>query len=67
MKQVLTNQGATAEKDLVIRIARLSGIGSVKKKVAQRIGAVVSGERRNGAVITRQDDGRIRLVPTDTQ
>ena len=66
IKQVLTNQGATAEKDLVIRIARLLGIGSVKKKVEQRIGAVVKGELRKGAVITRQDDGRIRLVPPDT-
>ena len=58
---VLETQFATSQKELVIKTARVLGIGSTRQNVAARIGKVIDKLAGTGDLVRDADDGRLRL------
>ena len=62
---VLESQFATAEDELVVKTARLLGIGSTRHNVASRVGRVIGELANEGELLLDAADGRLHLVVSD--
>ena len=62
VKVVLESQFATAKDELVVKVARLLGIGSTRHNVASRLGRVIGDLANEGELVLDAADGRLHLA-----